>query len=174
LGTQIVEPGANIDCVYFSCAGVVSDVTILENGKNIEVATIGNEGFVGLSALLGGKEWTSRMIVQVPGRAYRMEHSAFLAETKADAPLRQILVCYYTAYLKQMGQAVARNGAGFAEVLDLASALATALADAIAPPEGNQRGHGQAPQAIQQNRLGKRRDQRHVGAAFWSWVCPQR
>jgi CRP-like cAMP-binding protein len=109
------EPDAEIDWVFFPTLGVISDVTILKDGKKIEVATIGNEGFVGLCALLGGKEWTSRMIVQVPGKAYRMEHRAFVAETKVDAPLRQVLAHYHPVYLKQLAQSVACNGVHSAE-----------------------------------------------------------
>jgi hypothetical protein len=43
-------------------------------------------------------------------------------------------------------------------MLDLARSLATALADAVETPEYDQLGHGQAAQALQQNRLRQRGD----------------
>src|SRR5438132_10461161 len=50
------EPHSAIHYVYFPIRGVVSAVTLMEDGTGIEVATIGNEGMVGLSALLGEGE----------------------------------------------------------------------------------------------------------------------
>ncbi len=107
---MLTDVGGTIDSVYFPVVGVVSAITILETGKAVEVATIGSEGLVGLSALLGVTESPHRMIVQVAGQARRMTIGAFLAEMKADGPFREVLVRYHTAYLKQISQAVACNG----------------------------------------------------------------
>src|ERR1700681_3658282 len=47
-----------IDYVYFPLSGAGSALTIMEDGSAIEVATIGNEGLIGLSALFAGKAST--------------------------------------------------------------------------------------------------------------------
>ena len=61
-----------IDYAYFPNRGVVSALTVMEDGRAIEVATIGDEGMVGLPLLVGAKTTANRVIVQVPGEAVRM------------------------------------------------------------------------------------------------------
>src|ERR1051325_2427076 len=56
-----------IDYVYFPLSGVVSAMTMMENGDAIEVATIGNEGMTGQTAFLGGESSPYEVMVQVPG-----------------------------------------------------------------------------------------------------------
>src|SRR5579864_111680 len=104
------EPRSAIDYVYFPSRGVISDVTLMEDGSAIEVATVGNEGMVGLTAFLGDEESPNRVIVQVGGEAMRMGASDLRAETRQDGPLRRLLVRYHTAFMKQVSQAVACNG----------------------------------------------------------------
>ena len=104
------EPQSAIDYVYFPSQGVVSAVTLMEDGTVIEVATVGNEGMVGLNAFLGDEESPNRQVVQVPGESLRMEAQDLRAETSRDSPLRHLLVRYNTAFLKQISQAVACNG----------------------------------------------------------------
>ena len=99
-----------IDYAYFPNRGVVSALTVMEDGRAIEVATIGDEGMVGLPLLVGGKTTANRVIVQVPGEAVRMAEDVLRDEVSRDSPLRQVLVLYHTAFLAQVSQAVACNG----------------------------------------------------------------
>ena len=52
---RLYEAGETLELVHFPLEGVVSMVKELEDGSIIEVATIGNEGFVGLPVLLGAR-----------------------------------------------------------------------------------------------------------------------
>lgn len=52
--TVLFEPGQPVDAVYFPLDGVVSLVTPLEDGAIVEVATVGNEGIVGVPLIPGG------------------------------------------------------------------------------------------------------------------------
>src|ERR1700693_620337 len=90
-----------IDYAYFPNRGVVSALTVMEDGRAIEVATIGDEGMVGLPLLIGAKTTTNRMIVQVPGEALRVAEDALREEVSRDSPLRRLLVLYHTALLAQ-------------------------------------------------------------------------
>src|ERR1700676_3110772 len=70
---QVLYEGRSpIDYAYFPNRGVVSALTVMEDGRAIEVATIGDEGMAGLPLLVGAKTTANRMIVQVPGDAMRM------------------------------------------------------------------------------------------------------
>src|ERR1700730_8175384 len=106
----LYEAQSTIDYAYFPNRGVVSALTVMEDGKAIEVATIGDEGMVGLPLLIGAKTTGNRVIVQVPGEALRMPEDVLSEQVSRDSPLRRLLVLYHTAFLAQVSQAVACNG----------------------------------------------------------------
>src|ERR1700686_4873561 len=88
----IYEAGSPIDYAYFPNRGVVSALTVMEDGRAIEVATIGDEGMVGLPLLAGAQTTANRVIVQVPGEALRMAENVLRAEVSRDSALRRLLV----------------------------------------------------------------------------------
>jgi CRP-like cAMP-binding protein len=106
----LCEARSSIDYAYFPNRGVVSALTVMEDGRAIEVATIGDEGMVGLQLLVGAKTTSNRLIVQVPGEALRMAEDVLREEVSRDSALRRLLVLYHTAFLAQISQAVACNG----------------------------------------------------------------
>ena len=53
MGRIVHEPGQPMDHVYFPNHGVLSMLTVLENGDVVEIATVGNEGMADLSVFLG-------------------------------------------------------------------------------------------------------------------------
>jgi CRP-like cAMP-binding protein len=106
----LYEARSPFDYAYFPNWGVVSALTVMDDGRAIEVATIGDEGMVGLPLLVGDKTTANRMIVQVPGEALRMAEDVLRDEVSRDSPLRRLLVLYHAAYLAQVSQAVACNG----------------------------------------------------------------
>ena len=63
--------------IYFVEAGVVSLVSVFEDGTTAEMATVGREGMVGIGALLGGEHALGRYVVPVAGFALAMETSRF-------------------------------------------------------------------------------------------------
>jgi CRP-like cAMP-binding protein len=106
----LFEARSCIDYAYFPNRGVVSALTVMSDGRAIEVATIGDEGMAGLPLLVGARTTPNRMIVQVPGEALRMGEDVLREEVSRESPLRRLLVLYHTAYLAQVSQAVACNG----------------------------------------------------------------
>jgi len=106
--TVLFEPGQPIDAVHFPLDGVISLVTPLEDGAIVEVATVGNEGVVGVPLVLGGS-LAVRAISQVPGRALRMEAQAFLAELGRRGALYEVVQNYTSALFGQIAQAAACN-----------------------------------------------------------------
>jgi CRP-like cAMP-binding protein len=106
--TVLFEPGAPIDAVYFPISGVISLVTALEDGSIVEVATVGNEGIVGVPHVAHGS-LAVRAISQVAGSSLRMEAAAFLAEWERPGPLRDLVQNYLQALFGQVSQAAACN-----------------------------------------------------------------
>jgi CRP-like cAMP-binding protein len=106
----LYEARTPIRHAYFPSRGVVSALTVMEDGRAIEVATVGNEGMVGLPLLVGAKTAANRVIVQVPGEALRLGQDVLREEVSRDSALRRLLILYHTAFLAQVSQAVACNG----------------------------------------------------------------
>jgi CRP-like cAMP-binding protein len=105
------RPGEDLRNVYFPLWGVVSLITPLEDGTAIETATVGNEGMVGVHAMLGGGAiGNAQAIGQVPGETLRMNADHFRAEMDGDGKLRQIMLAYAQALFVQISQSVACNG----------------------------------------------------------------
>ena len=106
--TVLFEPGTAIRCVHFPLDGVVSLVTPLADGDIVEVATIGNEGIVGVPLVAGGT-LAVRAISQVGGRALRMEATAFTAALDHLPAFRRLVRRYIQALFGQISQAAACN-----------------------------------------------------------------
>ena len=67
MGRVVHEAGQEMTHVYFPNHGVLSMLTVLDNGDLIEIATVGNEGMADLSVFLGLTISNSRLLVQIPG-----------------------------------------------------------------------------------------------------------
>src|SRR5579859_4060362 len=69
--TTLNEPGEAITSCYFVNSGLVSILSVLSQGKSVEVGLTGKEGFVGLPLVAGLKTSGARAIVQIPATAFR-------------------------------------------------------------------------------------------------------
>ena len=112
LKQQLYTPGERIDSVYFPLRAVASLLNLLEYTEGVEVATIGNEGLVGLSVSWAVSHANPRELVQaqVPGETLRMDADAFSAELAAQGPLSALVQRYTHAFFAQVSQQVACNG----------------------------------------------------------------
>jgi len=99
-----------IKFIYFPLTGVFSLVTFMEDGEGVEVATIGNEGMVGLPLFLGVDRTSGKEFTQVPGDSLRMTASAFKKHISRQGPLTRTLQLYTQALMVQISQGMARNG----------------------------------------------------------------
>lgn len=96
--------------VHFPLSGVVSLVTTMRDGSTVEVATVGREGLVGITVILGnGWVANAEAMIQVPGETLRMDASVFLREHERSAALRQVVQRYMHGLFTLMGQNAACN-----------------------------------------------------------------
>lgn len=108
-GDVLFEPDAPPEHIYFPQSGVIALVAVMRNGDAVESTTIGREGLVGCAAAAGLPGTFARGIVQIPGRARRIEITRFRT-ILADCPvLRDLIERYREALLAQVMQAVACN-----------------------------------------------------------------
>ena len=69
----LYEVGQSVETVYFLEDGLCSIVVTMEDGSTIEVGIIGNDGLVGLPAVLGAGHSPNRCFIQIPGSGYAVK-----------------------------------------------------------------------------------------------------
>jgi CRP-like cAMP-binding protein len=106
--TILFEPGGPIDAVYFPTDGVISLVTPLNDGDIVEVATIGNEGIVGVPLVPLGS-LAVRAITQVAGHGLRVDAAVFLEWFERSRAFQVLVDRYTQALFGQIAQAAACN-----------------------------------------------------------------
>ena len=109
LRQRLYDSGTTIEHVYFPVTAVVSVVTVMSAGPAVEIATVGNEGLVGLPALLGEPSSPARVFAQVPGAAVRAPTATLAAAMCTDVVFGQVVRRYALAFLTQVAQSAACN-----------------------------------------------------------------
>ncbi|MFN4176579.1 Crp/Fnr family transcriptional regulator [Phenylobacterium sp.] len=108
-GRLLYDPGDRIDTVYFPHDGVISLMTLMDNGAAIESATIGPEGALGLMAAVAPRQSLSRAIVQTPLRAGRIGAERLHEAWEKSARLRDLVDKHTEALFGHAIQSVACN-----------------------------------------------------------------
>jgi CRP-like cAMP-binding protein len=107
--TVIFEPGQPITHVYFPVTGIVSLIVVSGDGSGVEVATVGNEGVVGLGGLLANDVSFTRQVVELAGDGVRIARDAFLTAVNQSQHLRWRLATHADAFAAQLMQSAACN-----------------------------------------------------------------
>ena len=108
-GKILSEPNEPIEKIYFPQRAMISLVSIMIDGSTTEIGLIGNEGVIGLPAVLGGNSTTSRTIVQVSGTALEISADIVKQEFQRGEKLYELLLLYTQALLTQVSQSAACN-----------------------------------------------------------------
>lgn len=108
-GEILLEPNEPIKKIYFPERAMISLVSIMMDGSTTEIGLIGNEGMIGLPAILGGSSTTSRTIVQVSGTALEVSAEIIRQEFQRGEKLAKLLLLYTQALLTQVSQSAACN-----------------------------------------------------------------
>lgn len=108
---NLQEPGEAPDWVYFPTHGIVSVLTVLENGMMIEFATVGREGTSGVPVFVGLDNSNLTLISQMPGSAMRMRTRDFLASLERSPSFEAAVRCYSGVMFALLAQSAACNRA---------------------------------------------------------------
>ena len=95
--------------VYFPTSGMISLTVLMEDGKEVEAATIGNEGMIGLSVAQGLEFSPTKAISQISGAGLRIPVSAFLKAIKQGGTLDKLVRRYSAFSLRYASQTIACN-----------------------------------------------------------------
>lgn len=103
--TQVIyEIEDPVDYVYFINRGMVSLISTTREGQNLEVATVGYEGYVGLPLFLENSVSPYRMVAQAEVNALRMRVETFKAICDQCGPLQEILHRYSQSLIRALSQ----------------------------------------------------------------------
>jgi CRP-like cAMP-binding protein len=112
IGQFILQAERPTSTVYFPLSFVSSTLKTMEDGITMEIATIGNEGFVGMPLFFGSQQEPLDSVAQIGGEALTMSAEDF-NNTIDDATtgLRKLLLLYAQAEFSQVVQNAACNRA---------------------------------------------------------------
>ncbi len=108
-GSVLCEAGGGIRHVYFLKGGMSSLLSLTEDGHSVEVGMIGNEGVVGLPAILGINAAPYRVVMQLPANALRIRAEVLRQEFDRGGRLQKLLMHYMHTLLTQISQSAACN-----------------------------------------------------------------
>jgi CRP-like cAMP-binding protein len=112
LRDQLYRENEPIEHVFFPVSGVVSLISEMEDGRGVEVATVGNEGMVGLPVCLQATVTSAhRAFSQVPGESLRMAAPRFadFVAGSQNGGLHRAMHRYTQALMSMIARAVACN-----------------------------------------------------------------
>jgi CRP-like cAMP-binding protein len=108
-GTTLLEPGKPIQRVYFIKKGVVSRMLTSVEGCDVEVSITGREGIIGAEVIAGHGLGQCRAIVQLGGRGWWIPARVLKEEFSRGGALKELLLQYVYAQLRQSGQVALCN-----------------------------------------------------------------
>jgi CRP-like cAMP-binding protein len=101
-GKILCETGAPLDFAYFPIDSIISQLHVADDGASTEVATVGNEGMVGLTLVMGSDVSANRIVVQNRGRIYLLASEVLRKEFSRGGAIQDLLMRYTRARLTQI------------------------------------------------------------------------
>ncbi len=108
-GEILYDQADPIRSTFFIMSGMVSLLATTEDGSTTQVGMVGDEGLVGIPAILRVSATPYQVIVQIPGRAMRVSVEVLVHEFKRDGPLQEMLLRYLHSLICQISQSAACN-----------------------------------------------------------------
>jgi CRP-like cAMP-binding protein len=106
-GQILHPPGEPIEHVYFPDSGMVSMLTVMQSGEQIETAVIGSEGVAGGWVAIDGANGNTQTTVQIVGAAWRIPAVNFVETYNASDRFRAAMNAYQGVILFQAQQSAA-------------------------------------------------------------------
>ncbi|HWS99995.1 MAG TPA: Crp/Fnr family transcriptional regulator [Pyrinomonadaceae bacterium] len=105
----LYEFGDPVRQAYFVTNGMVSLLSIAQNGATTEVSMVGNEGMLGVPIILGVDAAPYRVMVQLPGAALRLRAEVLRREFQRGGPLQALVLRYIHLLILQISQSASCN-----------------------------------------------------------------
>jgi CRP-like cAMP-binding protein len=108
-GDIIFQAGDAIRHVYFPNNGMVSLLSVTEEGQTVEIGFTGFEGMVGLPILLSRNEMPYQAMVQVAADCFRVEAKTILKLFGRCGTFHDVVLRYMYVMLRQVSQTCVCN-----------------------------------------------------------------
>jgi CRP-like cAMP-binding protein len=108
-GEVLARAGQTFEHAYFPLNGMISVVALVSEGLGAEVATVGNEGMMGLPILFGSGGSPFHVMAQLSGEALRIPAAKLEAALADGNGLSTMLRTYSQAFFVQTAQNAACN-----------------------------------------------------------------
>src|ERR1700678_3179234 len=109
-GATLYEMEDPVEWVYLPEEGLLSLIIVMVSGVAIETSIVGREGGVGFIEALGSGKMYSRVIVQVPGKAYRLHAGRYREAFEASSTMRKAVHQQIELLQAEARQAIACHG----------------------------------------------------------------
>lgn len=108
-GEVVHQPEDDCNYIYFPETAVFSQINTLESGKTVEIAMIGYEGIIGLSAVLGRQPTNLCTQILIEGSAFRISAKIFSREFIESVSFQSSFFEYLNSYIRQVSQRAVCN-----------------------------------------------------------------
>lgn len=108
-GDILFQAGDSIRHVYFPNNGMISLLSVTEQGQTVEVGFTGVEGIVGLPIVLGRDEMAYQAMAQVAADCFRIETGPALKLFKQCGVFHDVVLRFGYVILKQISQTCVCN-----------------------------------------------------------------
>jgi CRP-like cAMP-binding protein len=103
-GQVLYGPEQPITHLYFPIDSAISLLSITKEGNSVEIGMIGQEGVVGVAALLGTNTLSCAILVQAGGKAKKVPLSLVQDLFAQNGPFRALLLRYLYCVIVQITQ----------------------------------------------------------------------
>jgi CRP-like cAMP-binding protein len=94
---------------YFFNSGVASLFAVAEDGRTVQIAIVGSEGFVGVPIVLMSNKTAVRIVTQTPVDAVKIGAEQLIAQCNRNVQFRQVLLRYSQVLESQIVQSALCN-----------------------------------------------------------------
>ena len=112
---EVYRQDGPLSHVYFPLTGLYAVIVRMQDGRAVEAGTVGNEGMIGVTALLDLDFSSMTVTTPVPGNCLRMPVEAFRSAVTSRGSLDRVLRRYTAVSLLSAHQTVACNAVHSAE-----------------------------------------------------------
>jgi CRP-like cAMP-binding protein len=103
------ETGDALKSIYFCNSGMISILSVVPDGKSVEVGLVGKEGVVGIPLLVGFRSAPTRAISQIDATAFRVDGEALIALLPRLPTLERRLQQYSQIFTMEIAHVAACN-----------------------------------------------------------------